>query len=646
MYSTTVFVFLIALTILPITEQSIINGEDLYEQAANDWIFAYRDYEKDIEFFSLTNSSVIPGEINLMSDFNLPNDSFVTPVIGFNIDIPFYLNTGIYSGLLLTRHMLIRMVQEQSMRWNDPEIVSINPELSSNTVLVRMYFDYNPSPINGKIITWLFGAQVAADCGNSFSNLVDFGYVAPKHGLVDGLLNVVQTTASSVNTLSFAPPQFVKDLNNPNLRHANLMVFPEGEPENGTVTNETIYEIINYQSPINITLKQQGQQLIVSAIETNTTWPFPFFGYYTFTDNGENCYNNTVISRFFYWVLGTSYLEDKNEENGYVTLPSKVLDISRRFLKKASCSGQKMLVYENISAKTRENSVYIVGIVFTAVYIFLFAFVWFIHRSKSKPALIIVFSITFFGLFSSIAAYTLWWYTPDTDGICIARYWILGMSFINVNATLFGYVFSVNMIFRNMGSEKPLSKNPVQTWHLAAAYAVVNIIEIIILIIMMIVEQPRSEEKIVDETNWETVYTCVENTGIMFTIQLIYFCCVCLWGCQVLYKFIATQHGREDFRPHINSLHAQLYLIIPLIIILRLVDLSDNQLYGIMIPFFIFLNGIVTSCFVLPKLFDKLQDLSSSKSSGRTMNLAPSGSTRNLGEELSLEEVKTNTNSA
>eukprot|EP00027_Filamoeba_sp_ATCC50430_P004323 CAMPEP_0168547434 /NCGR_PEP_ID=MMETSP0413-20121227/4033_1 /TAXON_ID=136452 /ORGANISM="Filamoeba nolandi, Strain NC-AS-23-1" /LENGTH=519 /DNA_ID=CAMNT_0008577685 /DNA_START=358 /DNA_END=1917 /DNA_ORIENTATION=- len=494
------------------------------------------------------------------------------------------------------------------MRWNDWELLQYNPLLAGNGALISMAFEVQ-SPVNGRIISWLWDDSVAQACNNSFSSIR-----APKHTELSGFDSVVSATSVSTNKISFAPYQFLKDSTATNLLLPNLFLFPEGDPENNTLTNETVYNQVNQNSPFQMNTWRDEHKMFAAAVQTNTSWPLYVTSYAVYDDQGLYCHENTLLSRFMYWVFGNHLLYNQTELRGFINMNNTLYDEMKEQMLKAECSGDKMLVYTNLSETTRSSAIFSISVIFTFGYLVMTLAAWIMNHMKTSIAVILNNFLVVTGLCLSMVSFVLWWYSPDADYLCISRTWTLGLGFINVNASIFGYVFAVQAIFKKLEKEAPLTTKLVTIWEAAAAYFALNIIEIILLLLWQFIEEPHSEMVVVDAIQWQTEYTCEEKHGIMFLIQLIYFCFVCIWGCYVLYNFL-FQSPQEDFRLLIYALHGELYLLVPLMIILQIVSLDDDQLFGIVVMFFLFLNGIVISAFFLPRLFKGLAHHMSSHSS-------------------------------
>jgi hypothetical protein len=201
--------------------------------------------------------------------------------------------------------------------------------------------------------------------------------------------------------------------------------------------------------------------------------------------------------------------------------------------------------------------------------------------------------------------------------------WTLGIGYINVSATVFGYVYAISTVFSMIESSKTIqAKGAVKPYETTIVYVVLNAIEIVLLIIWQSVENPRSIEKIVDPIKWETIYTCAEDKGIMFTIQLVYFVCVCLWGSFVLYRFIYSAGKKEDFRFQLMAFNGEMWLLGFLIIILQLSDLDDDNLYVLVVSCFLLLNGIIIVAYALPRWLKRFKrDNSSDSSKGKSQRV-------------------------
>jgi hypothetical protein len=222
-----------------------------------------------------------------------------------------------------------------------------------------------------------------------------------------------------------------------------------------------------------------------------------------------------------------------------------------------------------------------------------------------------------------MASFVVWWYSPSNSEYCVARTWLLGIGYINVIASIIAYTFTINVIYTKI---KKMSTRLISMWHLFALYIVLNAIEIIILLVWTFVEDPRSVVDVVDTIQWETVYSCQETHGVVYVVQLVYFCLVCAWGTWVLYKFF-MENCPEDPKPLLFALAGQIFLMVLLIIMLQIVDLDDNRLYAVTVLFFLFAEGITVFAFFLPRFLKGwVHPYLSSTSGGKTNKITPSQS--------------------
>jgi hypothetical protein len=223
-------------------------------------------------------------------------------------------------------------------------------------------------------------------------------------------------------------------------------------------------------------------------------------------------------------------------------------------------------------------------------------------------------------------SFVIWWYPPSNTGICIsrfesfttyylqtdiARFWFLGIGYTNVVAAIYIYAFSMNYLYikANKGN---LSKELLSKRGVISAYLVLEALEILILVLWVLIEDPKGEEVIVDEVKemnisinfskikWTTINQCTMKYGVMDLVQYIYFCVISVFGCYVIFKYWKKE-SPEDTRWMLMALYNQLLVFIQLIIITSILDLNDEQLYVITVPSFLFAEANIVCSFFLPK---------------------------------------------
>jgi ABC-type phosphate transport system substrate-binding protein len=599
----------------------VLEGETFYDGLISQWSFAYSiASEVSIGYVSNTNASSL-GKIALISDYELDNEtSFACPVTVFPVDMIYNLNAVTYNTTLnVTESMLKRMINETSMKWNDAEIVQFNPSLAINGLQVRLVLDLNPTPVNTMIITWLYGKDKASSQNGSF-----VGLAAAKHFTVNGPSNVVSTVSVVSNTLGFAQLSIVKNQNSPNIRSAGLIRAPGPIYDNSTITNSSIYTAITKDSKNAITHTTIGKRLYANMEITNSTWPLVVFGYIDYSDIGTDCDNITTLARFFYWVFGNEFLYTVTTDTGFWLIDNETYTVMRNHISDINCDNSEVLVYENLSSENRSNAVFGVAVGFMSTFFVMLVIAWITHKSRRKIPIIANHGLVILGLACSMASFVIWWYSPSKTGYCIARGWLLGIGYINVVASIIAYTFTINVVYTNI---KKMTTRLISTWHLFALYIILNAIEILILLLWTFIEEPRSYEEVVDTIQWQTIFTCKENYGIIYVIQLIYFCIVCAWGCWILYKFF-MENCPEDPKPLLFSLAGQIFLLVLLITMLQIIDLDDNRLYVVTVLFFLFGEGAIIYSFFFPRFLKMGQPyLSSTQSGGKTNKMTPSQST-------------------
>jgi ABC-type phosphate transport system substrate-binding protein len=473
-----------------------ISGKDLFYNLIDQWTFAYSDVsELEILYKKTANVTIQPGTMNIVSEYDLANDtSFACPVAAFPISVIYNLNNVIYTmDLLVTEHLLIRMITEPSMKWNDPELVQYNPLLAANTVSVRMVFNSDPNPVNDKILLWLFPNN------GSYYNSSFYGLAASKHVFASGFQTVVTAVSNTPNLLAFVPYPYARNLNSDKIRLAQLVRFTEGEPENYTITNETLYTTIGTNSSYAIKLQRARNRLYATIDYSNETWPLCFFSYLNYIDNGYDCENNTLIARFFYWSFGNQFLYGKTMQTGFWKMDEQSFDVMKQMLQTMTCNNKEMLVYTDTSSKTRGNTIFIASLILVPIFIVMIIASWYI-RPRKTFSINIYHLLCVFGLSLMLASSVIWWYTPRKTSFCVSRTWTLVIAYINVIAPIFGSVFTIYTMIRK--SNKSLSPKLINSSTIAGAYIILNAIAIVLLVIWQFVEDPRSFQEVTDSISW------------------------------------------------------------------------------------------------------------------------------------------------
>jgi hypothetical protein len=125
------------------------SGSGLYDGINDEWTFAYKiASDVNIEYSSNAFASLENATEPIMVDHlsidwtHLPKDIFLVPVLQFPIAIVF--NIPMLTGTLnLTRELLVKMIINDTMTWNDPDLVAMNPSLEGIVLSVRMVRIFN-----------------------------------------------------------------------------------------------------------------------------------------------------------------------------------------------------------------------------------------------------------------------------------------------------------------------------------------------------------------------------------------------------------------------------------------------------------------------------------------------------------------------
>jgi len=331
------------------------------------------------------------------------------------------------------------------------------------------------------------------------------------------------------------------------------------------------------------------------------------FGYLAFNQKSSESINLTTIFRFFYWALNNKGLEARIQLKGFRTFDSDTYSALKEHLLDAVNSDDTALLhFTNESSVTRTNAIFAICVVFMSIFIILVVVAWLMTEEdyRRKATAVINRIIMIFGLAISFAAFIIWWYAPSETSLCYARTWLLGIGYTNVIASV--YIYSITM--NTMHRKSKIKTNMFSTSQLLLSYFLLEALEIVILIIWTVVENPVSQEIVTDPLAWTTIYTCNDSNGTMQIIQLVYFCAISLFGCGVIYRHW-KKYSPEDTRWILMALYNQLMVFVQLIVITQILNLDDNQLYVIYVPSFLFAEANVVFSFFLPGLLRKLKEV-------------------------------------
>jgi hypothetical protein len=627
--------------------------EDLFEQCS----FTYKIASGiEINYFTTENTSATEG-FTLVTENSIDFDQrveenkwMIIPFTGYSFAIAYNLPILGNQTLRLTENVIRRIIAEEAnMFWSDPEITEFNPLLSSYNVLIRMIFDSETNDINKYLIDHFFDNQT--DNPGTWT-----GIKASRNRVVNGFINIVPGVALLPNSIAFAQrPSLEKD-NSGKLHSADLLLVDQIWYTNYTiwnatqVENETIYEsqiiIEEHISYITVNISQTPS-IVIKSTENNVIrvgypnvtrqWPLNQIIYVLFERNYPDCIEATSAERFLYWMNNGTALSKLFTDNGFFDIgyPNKL--VVQYFLKTATCteSGRQrdVLIYTNLTESNRSNIVLGFSIILSLIFIWIVGYAYTLQNEpkKNSPVILIFHLIVTIGLLFMLASYFLYWLTPSSTGVCIARYWTLSVGYINVISSIFVWAITVHY-FLNAHAKGVIPKFSYE--FIAITYLLLNSINIVILIIWNLVGNPRSVELVVNPFSWETIYDCKVDSDAPDYTRSGYYLLVSIAGCFLIYRLWAITEGhktkddtisnnsrtRSNIKPKspddMRFLMAALYnqiIVFVLTFVLSILNISDAQEYIIVIPLFLISSANAVLSLFLQRILRRIKKKVSSK---------------------------------
>lgn len=560
---------------------SSFSGPLLYEALTNEWTFAYGIASDVLVNYTETTTDSLNQTITTDRNIDFANlDKFLFPVIQYPMTIVY--NLPLLNGTLkLTRGLVQRMLTNDTMRWNDPDLLMYNPSLSTVGTYVRLFIDSGSSPTNQMLIDYFF--DNATNQNGSWR-----GLAVPKH-LVKDYTSVIAAIGLSFNTMAFLHGPYVTTLNNQNVKFAHII------------------DGVNELSPLvvpNVKMVSYGNVMRADVQDPNSSWPFIMFAYSGFDSYTESCDESLVLMRFLYWSLGNPHLDDQTTQKGFNLFDHTSYEILKQHMKSAKCNDKVLLAYNNLSTGTRSNAVFGISLVLMTFFLVLVGSGYILRSDKKKPIVIINHLVVVIGLVLSLISFVIWWFSPSQTWICQSRFWLIGFGYTNVIASIYIYAFSMNALL----SQKGISRMMLTTRNLVVAYIVLEVLELFLLILWQVIEEPRSSEVVVDPINWQSTYVCQTNGNNLELVQLVYFCLISLFGAYVILKFW-KKSSPENTRWLLVALYDQLFAFLPLMIFIKTQNFEDSELYNLTVPVYLFAIANVICAFFGVKLINKIKSL-------------------------------------
>lgn len=511
---------------------------------------------------------------------NLTSEFHLTPLVAYPIALIYNIPTlPINQPLLtLTPEILVQLITNDSIVWNDPSIVDLNPGLASNFLRPRFIFSSVQSPINQLIIDYLFENETQRN--GTWGDLV----VPISNVPIAGYNAIVSAIGITTNSWSFLPLPLVKTITNTNVKIASLIL-------NSTVNA--------YSTPSFTFTNVDSNKLNVETERTGDEWPLNTIVFLGYDTQGSNCSFTKEVARFSYWTLNGTLLQNNTQDFGFYFFDEESRHVIQDHLLNATCNSERMLVYDNLSTKIRSIVVFTVVTFLVLVLAALNVFTWTLRENSKTAPVIILHSSTSFGLLFMAAANTLWWFSPVTDAVCHGRIWTQGLSYSLVISTAFIYIYSIDSMIKN---KTDLTKMMPKNWKIALVFTSLQICEIVILLVWSLLENMKSTEIVVDAIQWTSRTTCTSVYGYMDIFQSIFFAGICIWGCVVIYRHWKEGTRSDDTRWIMMSLNNVILIWILFLVISRILELTDDQYYIIDILFYSLAEASIVISFFLPRL--------------------------------------------
>jgi ABC-type phosphate transport system substrate-binding protein len=211
--------------------------------------------------------------------------------------------------LNFTKELIAEIVQNNTILWNDPRILALNPGFSGFSFPIRMIFERDGSPITTLIQEWLFPNNSTSQNGSWIGLATTQGRI-----LVSGYEAVASALAGQSYTLAFVPHPFAALLFSTTIRISSLI-------------DANQQQISIYDQP-ELIIQFNGPNLGFELQQSNFTWPMNVISYLSFNQSNVNntCENVETTLRFNYWVLNNELLNDTTFEHGKIS-KSKILNI-------------------------------------------------------------------------------------------------------------------------------------------------------------------------------------------------------------------------------------------------------------------------------------------------------------------------------
>jgi MFS family permease/ABC-type phosphate transport system substrate-binding protein len=576
--------------------RAYIYGPALQTDVFEQWRFAYGvasdawlDYAVGSDYRSL---NIVPD-----IEWNATESANAVPFIAYPVAIVHNIPLLNGTAFVTTPELLRKLITNNTVTWNDPDILQYNPQLAVLGSPVRMYFNIRNSPVNQLIMDYLW--ENTTEYNSSF-----VGLAARRYQQLQGDAAVLSAVSSIVNSMAIVPLPYVRLSGSTSIRTGRI-VTDESTGDTTGVADAPSYYV--YRDDRKLLLAQSGG------------WPLSVTLYVHFEERHLHCGESVDALRFFYWSFGEDALVNVTVDRGYYMFSPTIANRTREHLLDARCTTSgKILTYNNLSEVQRSDVIFGLAFTLTVIFIGLVVAAWLLLPQRKKPIVAVNHCVVLVGLLLSLAAYIVWWYSPSKDSLCTSRMWLLDLGYTNVVASVYIYAFIMNHVYVLRKNVDKLSRNPINWRHFAIAYSILWGLELAILLLTQFIEHPHAEEVLVDYINWETRYVCVNEVDIMPIVARIYFCVVSVFGFYVLFKL-----WKKDSPGNVTWLLAsfffQIFSFVILILQTSIIPFTDDQVYAITVLLYLFAIGVIILSFFVPNIIDKVklfaQDLTKSRTS-------------------------------
>jgi len=596
-------------------------GDNYYSKLMDQWKFAYNVISDiSIEYLPFTDTTdlqkTISGETNttsepqtvLLNDLDvtwdeLPNSAFVVPLVSYPIAIIYNIPL-LTEPLKLTRQLLLRILNT-SVTWNDPELVALNPGLSSIFTPIRMTLNQQTSNINQLIIDYVYQDYNVSDRQISSGSWI--GLAATQHRLSTDYIRVLFSVTATLNSLAFIPlPLAVSTTTG--ISFAQFV-----SPQNQSITMEDVPQI-------NLENIQTGKTKITFEND-ESSWPMNIIGYLMYDQDRVDCDSILETIRFFFWSCNNTNLVNTTLSEGFHMINPMAIN----HLLESNCRGSLLLLYDNLSDVSRSKFLLGFSITLTLIFMGMIMFRFYQGRKnmsmqdKRKYRFRSAFhSFTIiFGLVLFLVGSIIWYFPASEDWICISRMVFTGLGICFVISSAFMYAFAFARNVRGQGKDQQTSVRVI-----FISCILVSVLEGLLLLFWMIFDRPSAMEIVQDAIAWESRYVCYSESSVPELIQYIYFCIIIIYGC-VEVNHYWKEKGVLDPRLLLGSLYSELLIFIILIVMSTLIEFTDENLYIVKVSLYLIAVGNISGAWFMQSFVRWIAEFKKNSSNSDKVTTSP-----------------------